>query len=339
MRWFPRLSGIAVLLGLVGWSFGYSVSQLNQITDSETTASDRRNEELISDEAGDLSDVPQYLAFTGGIPSGLYRVADLPDIADWDYGERNRTPAPASISEDNPVDYEVTVEAGPHVTPAEPGDGGDGDSDSDDGSDSDSEEGVVDDDSNVPWIQPGLYATAFGVEQCEYELRRIMDDNRDHVIGHDMTHRGRMLVHINEYEPDTFVATESCGEWTPWSPLVEPLASADDGDYWIGDLRQGTWDVPVGCLWEKVISYRGARLEDVESSGVGPTPLQVDRFTLGVRIRHCGDSAITLTNAPLPPIIAIPDLEEAQEAAHRRPPQLDRELTEREARRIERRRR
>ena len=178
---------------------------------------------------------------------------------------------------------------------------------------------------SMPSIMPGVYATEFGVVDCEYELRRIMDDNRDHVIGHDRIESGRMLVSINEYEPDSFVSTRSCGEWSPWSPLVDPLTTAGTGDYWIGDLAQGIWTVPAGCFWEKVVSFRGALLLDVEDTGTGPGKLTVDQFTLGLRIRHCGGTPMSLTD-DLPPGPPIEDLEAAKDAAHRAPIRTDPEI-------------
>ena len=152
-----------------------------------------------------------------------------------------------------------------------------------------------------------------------------MDDNRDHVIGHDRIESGRMIVSINEVEPDTFVATKSCGEWSPWSPLVEPLTVAGTGDYWIGDLAQGVWSVPSGCFWEKVVSFRGALLLDVEDTGAGPGELTVDQFTLGLRVRHCGGAPMVRTRS-LPPGLPIEDLEAAQDAAHRTPVREDPEV-------------
>jgi len=332
MRWLPRLFGLALLFGLLAWSFSYSLDRLDRISDGAAASAGTAEEsEVLESSAG--NNTPEYLAFVGGIPSGAYAVADLPDSRDWDYGERGgRAPEAPSISEDNPVNYNVEVEDGPYVTAA---DATEDDSTADDEPNADEQ----DDESTLPSIKPGLYATQFGMDRCEYELRRIMDDNRDHVIGHDQLIQGRMLVSINEYEPDSFVATESCGEWSPWSPLVEPLTVAGDGDYWVGDLEIGFWDVPRGCLWEKVTSFRGAQLADVEASGVGPGELSIDQFTIGVRVRHCSAIPMSLSDKPLPPQVQIADLEAAKEAAHSRPYVADREVSGREARRIERRRR
>ncbi|MDH3295772.1 MAG: hypothetical protein OER95_15750, partial [Acidimicrobiia bacterium] len=344
MRWSPRFIGLAVLASLLAWSYTYAVGEIGRVGTAPAISRSGSDNEITLLESSGGDDTPRYLAFTGGIPSGVYRVADLETSNDWDYGERGgRTPEAPSISEGNTVNYNVEVEDGPHVTGARSGrsDGSDDASDDADSGESGGEDGgrVDDSDDALPSIRPGLYATRFGVENCEYELRRIMDDNRDHVIGHDQVHEGRILVSLNEYEPDTFVATDSCGEWSPWSPLVEPVVTAGDGDYWVGDLAVGLWDVPAGCLWEKVVSFRGSQLDDVEASGIGPTPLRVDQFTLGLRVRHCSDEPMTLSDEPLPPQLPIADLEAAREAAHRRPPMVDRELTAWEARRLERRRR
>ncbi len=343
MRWLPRLLGLGIVLGLIAWSISYSLDTL----DNTTAAHDgSRDETTTDDDPGDGSilaasedgSVPEYLAFSGGIPSGRYNVADLPGSRDWDYGERRgRTPEPSHISADNPVAEEITVTESQYVSgpendgsqPAEDDSDQDADdesdeSDNDSDSDSDSEAEPTDRDG-LPSIVPGLYATRFGVDDCEYELRRIMDDNRDHVIGHDRVENGRMLVSINEVEPDSFVATESCGQWSPWSPLVDPLTTAGSGDYWIGDLATGIWTVPPECYWEKVVSFRGALLLDVESAGTGPGELTVDQFTLGLRVRHCSRQPM-VWSSDLPPGPPIVDLEAAQEEAHRRPVYSDPEI-------------
>jgi hypothetical protein len=96
-----------------------------------------------------------------------------------------------------------------------------------------------------------------------------------------------MLVTINEIEPDRFAAAPQCGDWAPWSPLVEALTVAGDGDYWIGDLAEGSWTVPEGCMWEKVVGFRGAELFDVQQSGNATEPLVVDDETVGLRVRGC----------------------------------------------------
>lgn len=344
MHWLPRLAGLGVVLGLLGWSINFSLQQLDgqpSIDGSgESTALVERatDDEVVA--TSEDGSAPEYLSFMGGVPSGRYSVADLPDSRDWDYGERGgREPEPSHISPDNPVAEQLTIVDNDYVTA--PGsetpisgdetDGESGDSESGDSEfkDSEFEDGASGDGEprdSLPSIDPGMYATEFGVVDCEYELRRIMDDNRDHVIGHDRIGSGRMIVSINEVEPDTFVATRSCGEWSPWSPLVEPLTVAGTGDYWIGDLAQGVWSVPSGCFWEKVVSFRGALLIDVEDTGAGPGELTVDQFTLGLRVRHC-DGAPMVRTKSLPPEPPIEDLEAAQDAAHRTSVREDPEIT------------
>lgn len=146
-------------------------------------------------------------------------------------------------------------------------------------------------------LKPGLYATAFDVEGCSFELRRIMRTRTEAVIGTDHLDRGRMLVSINGIEPDSFISSPACGDWFEWSPLLEPLTTVSDGDYWIGDLKPGTWTVPSGCMWEKVVGFRGAKLWDVQDSGFGPEDLVVDDQTLGIRIRGCGQDLRHSSNA------------------------------------------
>jgi hypothetical protein len=155
-----------------------------------------------------------------------------------------------------------------------------------------------------PALGPGLYTTAFDTEGCSYELRR--DGPRgggDLVIGQDRLADGRMLVFLNEIEPDLFLPSPDCGRWSPWVPPDEPLVEADPGDYWIGDLAMGRWSVPVGCLWEEVADFRGARLADVVDSGRGPGTFVIDEDTLGIRFRDCDDPLVLVESGvdPRPP--------------------------------------
>lgn len=153
-------------------------------------------------------------------------------------------------------------------------------------------------------IEPGLYASAFTAEGCSYELRRVDRSGDERLIGQERLARGRLLVSINPIEPDVFSSVPQCRSWAPWSPLVEPLVRATVGDYWIGDLARGTWSVPDGCLWEKVVAFRGARLADVTDSGRGPEPLIVDEDTLGLRIRDC-ERPVELVEAAPPGALAF----------------------------------
>ena len=95
------------------------------------------------------------------------------------------------------------------------------------------------------------------------------------------------MVTINTVEADIFRPLPQCGSWTPWSPLAEPLVTADNGDYGAGDLARGVWAVPEGCLWEKVVAFRGARLVDVVESARGEGELVIDRDLVGLRLRDC----------------------------------------------------
>ena len=136
-------------------------------------------------------------------------------------------------------------------------------------------------------IEPGLYATAYDAAGCSYQLTRVMADRRIAVIGEDSLASGRMLVNINDIEPDWFTSSSGCGAWYRWTPLAVPLNRAGNGDYWVGDLAPGVWRIPSGCRWEKVVSFRGAMLHDVTAYGKAPQPLVVGDETFGVRIRGC----------------------------------------------------
>ncbi len=139
-------------------------------------------------------------------------------------------------------------------------------------------------------IEPGLYASDLDARECNYELRRLNPKGPgDRLIGHERLADGRLLVSIDTIEPDVFRSSPGCGSWARWSPLARPLVSAANGDYWSGDLARGVWAVPPGCLWEKVIAFRGARLVDVVESARGPVELLIDQDTLGVRLRDCDD--------------------------------------------------
>ncbi len=136
-------------------------------------------------------------------------------------------------------------------------------------------------------ISPGLYATDFEAEGCGYELRRVMIDREVDVIGAEYLAAGRVLVSINDVEPDWFSSSVRCGQWYEWSPLPVALSQAGNGDYWVGDLARGVWVVPTGCRWETVVGFRGGSVDDVVSFGAGPEPLVIDEDTYGVRIRNC----------------------------------------------------
>ena len=148
-------------------------------------------------------------------------------------------------------------------------------------------------------IIPGLYATEPGTEQCSYQLWRVMKNiRRAWVIGEDYLESGRLLVTIDGIEPDWFTSTMTCARWHEWSPRSDRAAPAANGDYGYGDLATGAWSVPEGCLWEKVVAFRGASLRDVVDSGHGPAPLKIDDAPVGVRVRGCSEP-ITLGFEPL----------------------------------------
>lgn len=265
MERLTRLIGIGLLVGAFATSAGYYLRTLSAITSEPT----ERNVVLAAeptdqqsarsagtvDEHDPESPPPRYLTFSDGMRSGVYSVADLPTSRD-----RDVEPADDPRLADYPIETDIVpdwslVERGP--------------------------------------LAPGIYATAFGVRDCSYEIRRVNPSKVEVVIGEDRLGEGRMLVTINHIEPDVFTSMTQCGDWIQWSPLVEPLTTAGNGDYWIGDLEQGTWTVPADCIWEKVVGFRGAELADVQDSGFGPLPLVVDEETVGVRIRGC-ETSLTL---------------------------------------------
>lgn len=247
MEWVARIIGVVAIFGLAAWSVNEADRALVDTPDETVEA-----KAIIEDSPVlDLIEAapPEYLAYGPGFSSGVYRVADLPDSDD-----RDNEPRDSDDDDEDFVEYDLV-----------PGQ-------------SQSERGEV---------EPGLYATSFETKNCRYELRRVMRDLEERVIGADHLQEGRVLVTINEIEPDRFVASPACGEWIPWAPVTQPLLKADNGDYWVGDLARGRWVVPDGCYWEKVVAFRGAELYDIETSGIGPAELVVDGETLGVRVRGC----------------------------------------------------
>ncbi len=249
--------GIGLLVAVVAASVGQYRQALAEVTTEPTVraeASSLLSELEVAASAGSgdadpYAPPPRYLSFTETFASGVYNIADLPTSRD-----RDVAPSTRGIDRSYPVETDLVPQF------------------------SQSGRGQLD---------PGLYGTAFGVRDCSYEIRRVTKSRTEMVIGKDRLKEGRMLVSINEIEPDVFTSLPQCGGWVPWSPLVEPLTSISNGDYWIGDLELGTWDVPTDCMWEKVVGFRGAELVDVQESGLGPRPMVIDEDTLGVRIRGC----------------------------------------------------
>jgi hypothetical protein len=235
---FTRFIGIGLLVGAFVVAVGAYQRTLAAITPVEVEQElvlpieiERRQAmEAAAAANGPDAEPPRLLGFVDGYRSGLYTVEYAP------------LPSPES----------------------------DSDSSSDSSSDPDFDEvpAVVNAADVVPGtMAPGLYATSFGVENCSYEIRRETTSRRfrpvtERVIGQDYLADGRLLVSFNDVEPDLFSARPGCGVWVPWSPVIEPLEEAVDGDYWVGDLAAGTWSVPDDCLWEKVVAFRGAALVD-----------------------------------------------------------------------------
>ncbi len=278
-----RIIGIAIVVALPVWayrSFDSAVSaapddaELDAEPGSQVGSDDPDGPEPATDgppsglaavEAEQLDadgQPPEYLAFGPGLPPmavRAYPVADDPGIRDRDV-EPDRDPNALYPTE-------TDLFSGFSLAPTEA-------------------------------IEPGLYASAFTAEGCSYELRRINRSGDDRLIGQERLAAGRLLVSIDPIEPDVFSSVPQCRSWTPWSPLVEPLVVATAGDYWVGDLARGIWSVPDGCLWEKVVAFRGARLADVTESGRGPAPFVVDDETLGLRIRDCASTVELIEAAP-----------------------------------------
>ncbi len=260
------------------------------ISDSEGAQVDQ---ELITKQQGTVGKAgPAQLAFTeGGFSAGTHRIrADETLFVEQDDKEDEKDDGSGDSEEDG---TELTAE---EPDPSGPHSGG---------------------------LDAGLYTTTFDAEDCSYRLirsgdvpfdylyepdpyddeeyvgRRVgRDDQVISVTGEDHLHQGRMLVSILGVESDSFTSATGCGSWMPWTPLLEPLTLATDGDYWIGDLAQGEWQVPPGCLWEKVVAFRGARIEDVVDGDRGPGTVMIDEGTAGVRIRQCqGQSLVRIGDA------------------------------------------
>lgn len=140
-------------------------------------------------------------------------------------------------------------------------------------------------------VSPGLYASSFIGSDCTYELYRDVK-NGERLIGSDRLNEGRLLVTIDDLEPDRFSSTTGCIEWVPWQPLSEPLTTAYNGDYWAGDLAPGTWLVPDSCYWEEVVGFRGASMYDVIDSGRGPSTIEITDESWGFRIRLCASPMV-----------------------------------------------
>jgi hypothetical protein len=270
-RGVAQLLGIMLLVGASLTSIGWSLANLPEPTVTLAYADTGRGDD-VDQSPIEHSGVDDLLAHTGfdsspelpapagpGRDPGVYRVGDpaAPD-GDGRRGRRDRDVQPRVPPYGEAVDdlFESTI------APVEP---------------------IV----VRGEIPPGLYATSFETEGCSYQLTQVMRNREVAVIGEDQLGAGRVLVHLNEIEPDWFSSSASCGPWYQWTPVPEALRRAGNGDYWVGDLARGTWTVPEGCRWEKVVGFRGAALDDVTDYGSAPAPLVVDAQTHGVRVRGC----------------------------------------------------
>ncbi len=157
-------------------------------------------------------------------------------------------------------------------------------------------------------IKPGIYVTPIDATDCEYHLYRTMEDGVERLIGSDSITEGRLMVQINGIEPDRFYSSAGCKEWSEWSALRTPLTAVDNGDYWVGDLAQGTWRVGRDCIWERVGDFRGARIFDVLESGNGSGELSIDDSTAGLRVRGCSQPMVLVADA-IPDELAFVDEE------------------------------
>ena len=168
MHWLPRLAGLGVVLGLLGWSFHFSLQQLDgppsiDGSDESTAVVERATDDEVVATSEDGS-APEYLSFVGAVPSGRYSVADLPDSRDWDYGERGgREPEQSHISPDNPVAEQLTVVDNDYVTAP-----GSEDSDSEDSESEDDDRRPGSDDRGPKTMRP---VTASLVTPCRRSFR------------------------------------------------------------------------------------------------------------------------------------------------------------------------
>lgn len=274
-----RIIGVAIVVALPIWAYRSFDAALSATSaDSEAPTSGDTVDDSGTDPDGDptstsvdgsdtddqldaFGEPPEYLAFDAGKQALAARVYRVADLPD--VRDRDIEPDPPSY----PTETDLATDFS--LAPTED-------------------------------IAPGLYTSAFDAEGCSYELRRVDRSGEERLIGQERLSEGRLLVSINPIEPDVFSSVPQCRSWTPWSPLVAPLVRAGAGDYWIGDLARGTWSVPDGCLWEKVVAFRGARLADVADSGIGPEPLVVDEDTMGVRIRGCERPISLIAGEPGP---------------------------------------
>ncbi len=289
MDWPYRLVGLVVFLGLTVFTLVLGVAQLVDITDGEQA---QAADDLVTKPQATMGKAgPAQLAFTeGGFAAGTHRIRPNDSLFQDESNEDTDTDTDTDENQNEETDaVDLPEPSGPHS-------GG---------------------------LDPGLYTTTFDAKDCSYRLvssgdvpfdylyepdpydpedyngRRVgRNDEITTTIGEDHLHGGRVLVSILGVESNTFTSSVGCGQWMPWTPVLEPLTTITDGDYWTSDLVRGEWSVPPGCLWEKVVAFRGGRLEDVVAGDRGPGSVMIDEGTTGLRIRQCqGQSLIRIGDA------------------------------------------
>jgi len=310
MDWPYRLIALVALLGLVFSALVYGAEELSTLALGDAS---NAPEQRFRKRVATVSDgKPAQLAFTeGGFSSGRHAIKPTPILDEDDQTLAARIRSTPGAPQD------------PGEASGSESDGEVQESDEQQDPESEAEEAAEQGDDQGSGLESGLYTTTFDAEDCQYQLisegevpfdyiykpdpydstdyqgNRVRDDEITRVIGEDHLHRGRVLVSINGVEPDMFTSSAGCGEWMPWSVLREPLTKATDGDYWGGDLAQGEWSVPPGCIWEKVTAFRGGRLDDVVDSNLGPGSVMIDEGNFGLRVRQCqGQSMIRIGEAP-----------------------------------------
>ncbi len=283
-----RLVAIGILLWGVFASITYSVENFPQPAEAGAATSRPSPLATIAEVELDPEAPPEPGPGRPAFSAGAYAIGDSPDpkiaARDRDYRPRQRI----FVTDERDLDDERDRRGTRGDRADDSRDRSDRDRSDRDSSDRDRDEDDRPDRYLVEGeIEPGLYATAADATDCRFELWRVMRDRSTRIIGEEHLGDGRLLVTIDDLEPDWLTAAESCGDWYRWQPRSTPLDEAGNGDYWRGDLERGIWFVPQPCRWEKVVAFRGVRLSDVVDAGSGPGSLTVDGDTLGVRVRGC----------------------------------------------------
>ncbi len=285
-----RLVGIAVLIWAIYASIGFAVTNAPQPAAAAVSSPAEQPSlvDAISDAVPDPVIAIDPVLAGPTWAAGVYAVGDSPNsriaARDRDYRPRTRlfvTPEATSDDDDDDDDDDEAASGGSNNGRNNNGRNNNADDEEPEDVDADERKLVQGE------ITPGLYATSFETEDCSYELWRVLRNREPTIIAEEYLASGRLLVTINGIEPDWFTSSDSCGEWREWTPQPEPLTMAVNGDYWLGDLTQGTWLVPRSCRWEKVVGFRGGFLYDVTERGHGPGAMNVDSDTYGLRVRGC----------------------------------------------------